>query len=311
MTTLITLLTGGTGGLKLLKGFLDVLPQEEIAVIVNTGDDIELHGLYISPDLDSTVYLVAGLLDEEKFWGVRGDTFNCLEMMSRYGLPSWFALGDRDLATHIWRTYLLRSGFQLSDVVKLMCDKLNVKTRILPMTNDKVQTYINTNLGLLSLQEFWVKHKGQPDVFGVEYRGAEDASAPPEVIDALRGSEAVIIGPSNPITSIAPILSIREIRETLKSIHCKKVAISPIIGGEAVSGPAAKLMRSLGFEVSPLGVARLYKGIADVLVFDRKDASLAEAVRATGVLPYITDILMINDKDSRRLALEIMRLVMR
>jgi len=307
--SLITLLTGGTGGLKLLKGFLEVLPQEEIAVIVNTGDDIELHGLFISPDLDSAVYLVAGLLDEERFWGVRGDTFNCLEMMSKYGLPSWFALGDRDLATHIWRTYLIRNGFQLSEVTKLMCDKLNVKARIMPMTNDKVQTYIDTDLGVLSLQEFWVKYRGQPSVFGVEYRGAEYASAPPEVIDALRKSEAVIVGPSNPITSIAPILAIRDIKETLKEISCKKIAVSPIIGGRAVSGPAAKLMQSLGLEVSPLGVACFYKEIIDVLVLDRTDASLVDVIRSVGVIPYATNILMMNDEDRRRLALEIIELV--
>ncbi|MEM4587599.1 MAG: 2-phospho-L-lactate transferase [Candidatus Jordarchaeales archaeon] len=306
---MIALLTGGTGGLKLLKGFLKVLPQEDISVIVNTGDDIELHGLYISPDLDSAVYLVAGILDEEKFWGIKGDTFNCLEMMHRYGLPTWFALGDRDLATHIWRTHLLRCGLQLSEVVKIMCDKLDVRVRILPMTNDKVQTYINTNLGVLSLQEFWVKYKGQPEVFGVEYRGAEKARPPREVIDVLKGAEAVIIGPSNPVTSIAPILSIKEIRETIRRVRCRKIAVSPIVGGKAVSGPAAKLMRSLGVEVSPLGVAQFYKDVAEILVFDRVDSSLVDKVRSIGVIPYVTDTLMNDERDMQRLASEIMSLV--
>lgn len=306
---MITLLTGGTGGLKLLKGFLGILSQEEITVIVNTGDDIELHGLFISPDLDSTVYLVTGLLDEEKFWGVKGDTFNCLEMMRRYGLPSWFALGDRDLAMHIWRTCLIRNGFQLSEATKIICDKLNVKMKIMPMTNDRVQTYIDTNLGVLSLQEFWVKHKGQPEIFGVKYKGAECASAPPEVIEALKKSEAVIVGPSNPITSIAPILAIRDIKETLRRLRCKRIAVSPVIGGKAVSGPAAKLMQSLGMEVSPLGVAHFYKEIIDILVIDRRDSSLADAIKSICILPYVTDILMINDEDKRRLALEIIRLV--
>lgn len=306
---MITLLTGGTGGLKLLKGFLKILPQEDISVIVNTGDDIELHGLYISPDIDSAVYLVAGILDEEKFWGVKGDTFNCLEMMHKYGLPTWFALGDRDLATHIWRTHLLKCGFQLSEVVKMMCDRLNVRVKILPMTNDKVQTYIDTNLGVLSLQEFWVKYKGQPEVFGVEYRGAEEARAPREAIDVIKESEAVIIGPSNPVTSIAPILSVREIRETIKEAQCKKIAVSPIVGGKAVSGPAAKLMQSLGVEVSPFGVAQFYKDVAKILVFDKVDSSLADKVRSIGVIPYVTDTLMNNERDMQRLASEIMKLV--
>ncbi|MHA1608185.1 MAG: 2-phospho-L-lactate transferase [Candidatus Freyarchaeota archaeon] len=309
MIKLISLLTGGTGGLKLLEGFLEILPQDEIAIIVNTGDDIEFHGLHISPDLDSTVYLIAGLLDKEKFWGIKGDTFNCLEMMEKYGLETWFSLGDRDLATHILRTFLLRKGMALSTITKLICKQLGVKARVLPMSDDRVQTYIRTDLGVISFQEFWVKHRGEPDVFGIEYRGAEKANPPPEVIETLTSSDAIIFGPSNPITSIGPILAVRGIKDTIKRLNCKKIAVSPIVGGQAVSGPAAKLMRGLKMEVSPFGVALFYKNLIDTLVFDKRDALLKKAVNSIGIATYITDTLMVTREDTIRLASEIMELI--
>lgn len=245
-----TVLAGGTGAAKFLRGLAQVVPEEDIHVIVNVGDDTDVWGLHVSPDIDSVLYGLAGRLDTQRGWGLRDETFRCLEEMRAYGMPDWFRLGDRDLATHIARTELLRSGSTLSEVTARMAESLGVKAAILPASDDPVRTKVETVDGILAFQEFFVREHWQPDVRSVAYSGATEASAPAAVLNSIRDSRLVIVAPSNPITSIGPILAIRDIRDALRCTRAEVVAISPLIGRAAFSGPAAKLMEACGYEVS-------------------------------------------------------------
>lgn len=306
---MITALAGGVGAARFLQGLVRVVPEEEITVIVNTGDDIELHGLHISPDLDIVMYTLAGIVDEEKGWGVRGDTFNCLGMLRRYGHETWFRLGDRDLATHIYRTQLLKSGRSLAEATQRLCQRLGVKVRILPMTDDKFETRIVTDAGTMHFQEYLVMRKAQDNVTGVMFEGVQEARPAAEVADSILNTDAVIICPSNPIVSIGTILSVKNIRRALKETEAKVIAVSPIVGGAPVKGPADKLMRGLGLEVSASAVAELYRDFLDAFVIDQLDQAERERIEKLGLHVVTTNTLMRSIEDKVRLARGVLGLV--
>jgi LPPG:FO 2-phospho-L-lactate transferase len=297
-----TVLAGGTGAAKFLRGLVRAIPEEDIHVIVNVGDDTAVWGLHVSPDIDSIVYGLSGKLDSARGWGLSGETFRCLEEIGAYGMPSWFQLGDRDLATHITRTALLRSGMSLTQVTAQMASSLGIKAAVLPATDDPVRTKIETPAGFLDFQEFFVREHWQPVVRSVTYAGASEARAPAGVVESIRESKLVIIAPSNPITSIGPMLAVHDIREALRCTRAEVVAISPIIGNAAFSGPAAKLMEACGYEVSPAGVARYYHEFLDNIVIDAGDAALASSIRFETIGVQVTSILMSDENEAARLA---------
>ena len=295
-------LAGGVGAARFLTGLIKLVDEEELTVIVNTGDDIELYGLHISPDIDIVTYTLAGIVDEEKGWGIKGDTFHCLRMLGKYGYETWFNLGDRDLATHIHRTYLLRSGLKLSEVTAEICRALGLKVRILPMTDDKFETRIITREGSMHFQEYLVKRGARDKVLGVEFVGVEDAKPAPGVIHSILNAEGVIVCPSNPIVSIGTILSVKGIREALRQTTARKVAITPIISGAPIKGPADKLMKGLGLEVSAYSVANLYKDFLDIFILDTADLMEKASIEKLGLRVRVTNTIMKSLEDKIRLA---------
>jgi LPPG:FO 2-phospho-L-lactate transferase len=297
-----TVLAGGTGAAKFLRGLVQIIPEEDIHVIVNVGDDTEIWGLHVSPDIDSIAYGLAKRLDTTRGWGLEDETFRCLEEIQGYGMPSWFRLGDRDLATHLTRTELLKQGLTLTEVVGRMTNAMGIRARVLPATDDAVRTTIETRDGTLGFQEFFVRERWQPEVRSVIYAGAREAHASAVVVESIREAAVVIIAPSNPITSIGPMLAIHDLRDALRCTRAQVVAISPLIGNAAVSGPAAKLMEACGFEVSPAGIARCYHDFLDDIVLDTRDAAFASSIRYDTIGVRITDILMADDQAARRLA---------
>jgi LPPG:FO 2-phospho-L-lactate transferase len=298
----IAALAGGTGAAKLLRGLAQLLPPAALTIIGNTGDDTELWGLHISPDLDTVCYALAGLIDERKGWGLRGETFNALEQMPRFGEPGWFGLGDRDLATHLHRTRLLREGRGLAEVTAGIAAALGVGARVLPMSDQPVRTRILGPEGWISFQEYFVRDKAKTEVRAVDYAGAGAASPAPGVVEALRDAEAVIVCPSNPITSIGPILAVPGMVRALEETPATVLAVSPIIGGEAVSGPAGRLMAVAGLPVSAAGVARAYARWLDILVIDERDHDLAPEIAALGVRAVATPTLMTGREAETALA---------
>ena len=270
---MIVVLTGGTGGAKFVQGLQHVVRPEELTVIVNTGDDLDCWGLHVSPDIDSVVYALAGILSSQRGWGIEGDTFACLEWMKQLGAPGWFQLGDRDLATHLRRTQLLREGKSLSQATAEVAGNYGVRSRIFPMSDDRVETRVITSIGDLSFQEYFVRERFQVEVQEVRYAGAELAHPAAGACEAIMSAEAVFVAPSNPITSIGPILAIPGIREALKETPAAVIAISPIVGGTAVSGPAGALMQAHGLPVSAEGITQCYREFLDVLVIDQQDAA--------------------------------------
>jgi LPPG:FO 2-phospho-L-lactate transferase len=307
----ITVLTGGTGGAKFVDGLRQIVAPEELTVIVNTGDDLLWWGLYVSPDLDSITYMLAGKLSQERGWGVKGDTFYCLQAMGQLGQPIWFHTGDRDVATHIFRSKLLSDGKTLSEVTAEIASRLGIKARILPMSNSRVETCVGTPVGELSFQEYFVERWYQDPVESVRYAGASDAEPAPGVIDAIRGSEAVILAPSNPVSSIAPILAVPGIREALRESRARIAAVSPIVAGAAVSGPAGILMQAEGFPVSIAGVAEFYHDFLDLLVVDSKDRRMAEELQKSGMKVHYTQTLMRTQEDRIALAKAVLQLALR
>jgi len=305
---MIVVLTGGSGGAKFVQGLAAAVPPRELAVIVNTGDDLTWWGLHVSPDLDSITYALAGMLSRKRGWGVEGDTFHCLEAMRRMGNPAWFQVGDRDLATHLRRTQLLSGGRTLSAVTSEIAGTLGVETRILPMSDDRVETRVLTADGELSFQEYFVRERYQVAARGVRFEGAEHSRPAPGVLRAIAMAEAVVIAPSNPITSIGPILAVPGIREALKQTAAPVAAISPIIGGAAVSGPAGELMQTQGLPVAIAGVARCYADFLDLLIADQRDAALGLRVEAIAVRYTSTLMRLEADKTSlARSVLEFLR----
>lgn len=303
-TDAVTVLAGGVGGARLAHG-LD-RAGADLTVVVNVGDDVELHGLAISPDLDTVTYTLAGLADEERGWGVVGETYATLEAMGRLGEDTWFTLGDKDLATHVVRTARLRSGAPLSAVTAQLATALGVRPRVLPVTDDRVATLVDTPGGRLGFQEYFVGRRHADDVVGLVYDGIEAARPAPGVVEAVRDAGTVVVAPSNPFLSVAPVLGVPGVREALVASRAHRVAVSPIVGGRAVKGPAAQMLASLGHEVSALGVARLYTGLVDQMVIDERDAHLADDVAALGLRVLVTDTVMGGPDGRERLAREIL-----
>ena len=297
-------LAGGTGSAKLLRGLKEV--AGEFTVISNVGDNFWHHGLYIAPDVDIAVYTLAGLEDSARGWGLRGDTFNSLGQMARMGEETWFSLGDRDLATHIFRTEQLGRGRRLGEITAAMCEKLGVRQRVIPCTDDRLETYVTTRTGAMHLQEFWVKNRGEPEVEGVEYRGEEGARPSRGAIEALEAAERIVFCPANPVTSIMPILAVDGIRQAVARSGARKVAVSPMVGGTPVTGPAGKLMRAIGLESNSLAVSKLYRGLIDCMMVDPADGHYAEAMGGAGVRAAVGSILMRTPEDEARLALEVL-----
>jgi LPPG:FO 2-phospho-L-lactate transferase len=303
---MIVALAGGVGAARFLDGLARVVPPEDIFVIGNTGDDAEIHGLHVSPDLDTVMYTLAGLADPVRGWGLRGDTFHNLEALRRLGAETWFQLGDRDLATHIVRTEFLRSGMKLSAVTRRISGALGVKSTIVPMSDDPVRTMVKTQKRLLEFQDYFVRRRARDAVRGIVFYGSEHAKPAPGVVDAILRADAVIFCPSNPLISIGPILSVPGIREALERRSGPIAAISPIVGGRALKGPAAKMMRGLKLSASALGVARLYQGIANVFVLDNEDRAAASKIEALGMKAVVTDTIMSGLSKKKALAREVM-----
>ena len=267
---MIVVFTGGTGGTKLVQGLQQVVAPENLTVMVNTGDDIEWWGLHISPDIDSVLYGLADLLSKDRGWGVEGDSFRCLDRMKQLGQQGWFSLGDLDLATHLTRTALLRSGKSLSEATAELAKRFGIRVRVLPMSDQPVSTMLDTSKGTLTFQEYFVRERHQVDVQAVRFEGAEQARPAPGVIESIESAEAIIFAPSNPVTSIGPILAVPGIREALRATNAPVAAVSPIVGGAAVSGPAAQLMQMNEWPASIAGVAQAYEDFLDVLVVDNR-----------------------------------------
>lgn len=301
----ILAIAGGVGGAKLADG-LQRLLGENLTVIVNTGDDFQLHGLHISPDIDTVTYTLSGFANRETGWGVKGDTFNNLEMITQLGGEDWFRIGDRDMATHLLRTQMLHGGYTLTQVTQHLARALGVRAKILPMCNEPVATIVNTNAGELAFQEYFVHRRWQPVLKSYRFHGVDQSRLTPEVTQAIQTAQAIIFCPSNPFVSIEPILSIRGMRDLIQKARVPKVAVSPIVGGEALKGPAAKMFQELGMEASAYQVAKILRGTVDRFVLDRVDEAQARNVKDLGMRVWVTDTVMQDDAGRERLAHEIM-----
>lgn len=305
---MIVVLTGGTGGAKLIEGLAAEIKSADLTIICNTADDCVFHGLHVSPDLDTITYTLAGMIDPAKGWGIKDDTFAALEQLRRLGADTWFKLGDRDLATHITRTRLLKEGDKLSQATAKICQMLGVEAKVLPMSDDHVETRMDTPQGEISFQEYFVKYRWSPEVKAVRFDGAERARPGPGVTEAIEGAAAIILCPSNPISSIGPILAVPGIRSALTEASAPVVGVSPIIGTTAISGPAHKLMTACGKEASALGVAQCYDDFLDRLIIDNEDRSLVRQIEKLHVEADLANIRMTSLADKRRLASEVLAL---
>jgi len=298
---MITLLAGGVGAARLLRGLVRVVAPRDLTVVVNTGDDDEFYGLHVSPDIDTILYTLAGLAPLERGWGIEGDTFTVRGELDKVAGRGWFALGDRDLATHIQRTRRLREGASLSEVTRELARARGVKVRVLPMSDETVRTVICTDRGDLAFQEYLVKQRTRPRVRAVRYRGARGARPAPGVLEAIARSRVVILAPSNPFVSLGPILAVPGIRRALVAARERVVAVSPLIGGRAVKGPLASMLRSMGLKADVAAIATLYRDIASTLVVSPGDTPRAGAA-AAGVTIVEQDILLLDPRRAERLA---------
>ena len=299
---MITVLTGGTGGAKFVWGLAQVVPSADLTVIVNTGDDLNWWGLHVSPDLDSVMYALAGKLSRDRGWGYDDDSFRCLERIRSLGAESWFQLGDLDLATHLLRTQLLSSGKTLTEATAELCRAMNVKPRLLPMSDDPVQTMVSTPNGDLTFQEYFVRERWQPAILDIKFRGTDKAVTAPGVLQSIIHSDVVLIAPSNPVTSIGPILAVPGVRDALRCTTAQVIAVSPIVGGAAVSGPAGEMLKMRGHSVSAAGIADAYRGLLDVLIADSQDEASRRDIEAKEVHAVFTNTIMKSDEDKVALA---------
>lgn len=297
------MLAGGVGAARFLRGLSSLTEPKRLTVVVNTGDDEVFHGLHVSPDVDTILYTLAGLVSTKQGWGVRDDTFACLGALARFYEQTWFRLGDRDLATHILRTDLLHRGFSLSAATRHIAASLGVEARVLPMSDDQVRTVVLVRgQGPLPFQQYLVRDHGAGKVDGIRLSGLRRAQPAPGVLAAIRRAKRIVLPPSNPFVSIAPIVRLAGVRDELRRAAARAVAVSPIIGNAPVKGPLDRMLRGMGHEVSPVGVARLYRGLVSAFVLDRSDASLADRIAELGMKPVVTDTLMTTPAKSRRLA---------
>ncbi len=305
----LTALAGGVGAAKLLSGLAEVLPPEDLTVIVNTGDDFHWMGLYVCPDIDTVTYTLAGLANPITGWGVKDDTFSALDRLGQMGCETWFKVGDRDLATHIFRTALLQSGRTLSEVTKELCRQNGVAVRILPMTDSHVPTMVDTEEGILAFQEYFVHRQCLPVVRGLSYQGMMAAAPAPGVIDAILKADAIVLCPSNPYISIGPILAVPGVRGAMSRTAARVLAVSSIVAGAALKGPTASMMRQLGDECSAAGVACMYRDFLDVFVLDRRDRNLLGTVSKMDIEAHLADTVMDSEKSKHSLARSILRLL--
>ncbi len=299
---MIVVITGGTGGAKFVDGLRQIVPPSDLTLIVNTGDDFDWWGLHISPDLDSITYVLASLLSKERGWGVQSDTFFCLQSMERMHRPGWFKVGDRDLAIHLLRSQLLREGKTLAEATAEIAAGLGIQSQLLPMSNARIETRVKTPAGELSFQEYFVKRRYQDAVSAVRFAGAENAQPAPGAVDAILSADAVLLAPSNPITSIGPILAVPGIREALRQTSAPVAAISPIVGAAAVSGPAGALMATQGLPVSVFGVAKAYEDFLDVIIADHQDAAATSPLEKSALQIHHTNTIMKTPEDREALA---------
>jgi LPPG:FO 2-phospho-L-lactate transferase len=304
----VTVLAGGTGSVKLVRGLAAL--EKNMSVISNVGDNIWIHGLYVCPDIDTIIYGLANLLDDIRGWGIKDDSFECLAQLKKIGAPTWFGLGDRDLSTHLLRTSMIKDGKTLSDITNFLRNCYSVAARVIPATDEELTTRIVTDrLGELHLQEFWVKHKGKPKVTGVRYHISPRATANPAAIDTINESRAVVIAPANPISSIGPIVALADIRKELVQNRHKVIAISPLIGRKAVSGPATKYLRAVGLESSSVGVAKYYQDFVGKFVISKEDHGLTLEIKALGMNVYETNTTMKTRRDEVRLARQLLKVL--
>lgn len=297
---MIVALSGGVGGAKLVQGFS--LAAVPLSVVVNTADDFEHLGLRISPDLDSVMYALAGLADAERGWGVREESWNALEMLARYEAPTWFQLGDRDLATHLLRTMRLQRGETLTEVTAQLCRALGIRPAVLPMCNTAVQTQVSTPQGWLDFQTYFVKERCQPQVQAVRFTGIESATPSAEVLTAIAAADLIVLCPSNPLVSLDPILNVPGMLEALQAAAAAVVAVSPLIQGRAIKGPTVEMLNGLGFEATPLAVAQRYQPFLDGFVLDHRDTDQRVSIEALGLTVVTTETLMETDVEKKHLA---------
>ena len=302
---LITILAGGSGSVKLVRGL--AAHRSDVNVISNVGDNYWLYGMYVCPDIDTITYGLADLLDQDKGWGIKKDTFGFLRQMEIFGEETWFRIGDRDTATHLTRTNMLKNGKSLSEITKWMCEKFAIEIKILPITDNSVETRIITDKGDLHLQEFWVKHRGMDEVKGIEYQGSDKARPNPEAVNAIQDSSLVVIAPGNPLTSIGPMLAIKGIRKELAKKKNKVVAVSPIIGNAAISGPTGKYMEAAGIEVSAVGIAKMYADVCSNLIIDTKDRKQIKQIESLNINVHDTKIKMTNKQAEDALGASILK----
>ncbi len=303
---MIVALAGGVGGAKMAQGLAGVVPADQLTVIVNTTDDFELHGLRVCPDLDTVIYTLAGIANPLTGWGIAGDTTAALDAMTRLGEEPWFTIGDQDLATHVVRTSRLRLGSRLSDVTRDIALSLGIKVNVLPVTDDVVATYIETPHGTFEFQDYFVRRRQQDDVLGVQIGGVESATPAQGVIEAIGEAETIVFCPSNPIVSIGPILAIPGVRAAIERSKAIKVAVSPIIGGKALKGPADRMLTTLGHDATALGVARIYAGLIDGFVIDNVDSELTYAIEGLGMRTRPLQSIMGDTADRVRFAGEVL-----
>jgi LPPG:FO 2-phospho-L-lactate transferase len=297
---LITVLAGGTGSVKIIRGFAS-RQEEELTVVSNVGDNIWLHGLYVCPDIDTVLYGLAGILSS-RGWGIEADSFSFLDQMEKLQQEVWFKLGDRDIATHLLRTAMIRQGRKLTEITDWMRKKYSVSTKIFPATDSELETIIITDKRPMHIQEFWVKYHGDPQITDIRYNGAENATANPELTNSLKNSDLIVIAPGNPVSSINPILMVKEIREQLKKSRQKVVAVSPLIGESAISGPAIKFMKAMKLTDSAFGVANFYSDIVGNFVIDSRDSIISSKIESLDMNVFHTDIVMRDLIDEIRLS---------
>jgi LPPG:FO 2-phospho-L-lactate transferase len=306
---MLTILTGGSGGAKLIEGLAAEIDPAELTIVCNTADDCVFHGLHVSPDLDTITYTLAGISDSTKGWGIKDESFAVLEQLRRLGESTWFKLGDKDLATHIMRSRLLNEGFPLGRVTGELCNRFGVSAKILPMSDERVETRLCTPDGEISFQEYFVKERWSKPVNSVRFEGAERSRPAPGVLEAIRQAFAVVVCPSNPVTSIGPILAVPGIRAALTDTKATVVALSPIVGASAISGPAHKLMAAAGFEPSAFGVAQAYADFLDLFVIATADERMKSRIGSLGITTVLSDIVMSDRAGKRRLAREVLALL--
>ena len=302
---MITILAGGSGSVKMVRGFAS--QRTDINVVTNVGDNYWLYGMYICPDIDTITYGLADLLDHDKGWGIKKDTFGFLRQMEIFGEETWFRIGDRDTATHLTRTNMLKNGKSLSYITKWMAEKFSIEIKILPVTDNTMETRIITDKGDMHLQEFWVKHRGLDEVKGIEYQGAEKVRPNPDAMNAIHDSNLIVIAPGNPLTSIGPMLAIKGIRKELSKKKNKVVAISPIIGNSAITGPTGKYLEAAGIEVSALGVAKMYADVCSNIIIDTKDHALTKKIESLNINVHESKIRMTTKQSEDALAASILK----